>query len=466
MSQPGKCSVRYFVVTVFLLFCAVLSNICPRVVAAEETRSISFVREVAPILVAKCQACHGQKSAESNYRLDSFEALMRPGDFGAPPVTAGNLEESEIHRLIAAEDAEERMPNNGGRLTDAEVKTISDWIIQGAQFDGHDVKAPLRTQIPTDVPHPAAPESYATAMPVTAVALSADGSQLVVGAYHELLVWDTKTGALVSRVGNIPQRTFGMAFNPDHTWLAVAGGAPGVSGEVRLIPWGGGRHKNAAPKILATYDDVFFSVAFRPDGSQVAAGGADGLLRVFDLATGSEVLKVNSHADWVTAVCFSPDGNRITTASRDKTAKVFDAKTGSLLATFSEHGVPVRAIAFQPDGKIVLSAGGNRICLWNADDGKLAGELGGIPDELHALLCRGDSVIATSADGTAWLFKLSDRSLIRTYGEYSRAVISLAWNESANLMATGCFDGTVKIMKVDTGEILQQFLAVPNKEGK
>ncbi len=76
-------------------------------------KPVSFVREVAPILVAKCQACHGPKTAESNYRLDSFEAMMQPGDFGTPPITAGDLENSEIHRLITAEDAEERMPNNG-----------------------------------------------------------------------------------------------------------------------------------------------------------------------------------------------------------------------------------------------------------------------------------------------------------------------------------------------------------------
>ena len=166
--------------------------------------------------------------------------------------------------------------------------------------------------------------------PITAMAFTPDGSQLVVGGYHELLIWDPTTGTLVARVGNIPQRTFGMAFSPDSSWLAVAGGSPGVSGEVRLIPWQSGPKQDAEPKVLATHDDVFFDVAFRPDGQQLAAAGADGSVRVFEVATGVERLKINSHADWVTDVCFSPDGKRIATASRDKTAKVFDAETGSL----------------------------------------------------------------------------------------------------------------------------------------
>jgi WD40 repeat protein len=459
--------VRYVFATIFWLFAACLSNICPLAIAADDpARPISFVREVAPILVAKCQACHGQKAAESNYRLDSFEALMRPGDFATPPITSGNLEESEIHRLITAQDAEERMPNNGSRLTDGEIQTISNWIVQGAKFDGQDAKAALRTQIPADVPHAAAPTAYPSVIPITAMAFTADGAQLVVGGYHELLVWDAKSGALASRIGNIPQRTFGMAFSPDYSWLAIAGGSPGVSGEVRLVPWSDELKKTAAPKVLATHDDVFFAVAFRPDGMQLAAAGADGLVRVFDVATGAEKLKINSHADWATAVCFSPDGTRIATASRDKTAKVFDAQSGSLLATFSEHSAPVRAVAFQPDGKMVISAGGNRICLWNPDDGKLAGEMSGFTNEIQALLCQGEAVVAGSADRSVRHFKIADRSLVRAFSEQPAPVLSLAWHGSTNLVGAGCFDGTVTILKLDSEERLPRFVAKPNEGAK
>jgi WD40 repeat protein len=291
---------------------------------------------------------------------------------------------------------------------------------------------------------------------------TADGAQLITGGYHELLVWDTKSGALASRVGNIPQRVFGMALSPDHSWLAIAGGAPGVSGEVRLIPWGG--QQGAAPKVLATHDDVFFAVAFRPDGAQLAAAGSDGMVRVFDVATGSEVLKISSHADWATAVGFSPDGSRIATASRDKTAKVFDAKTGSLLATFSEHGAPVRAIAFLPDGKMVVSAGGNRLCVWNSDDSKLAGEMAGFTGEIHSVASLGESVVATSADRTARQFKLADRSSIRTFSDFPAPVVSLAWHGSSNLVSTGCFDGTVTVINLQTGDKLHQFPAVPREK--
>lgn len=444
------------------LVLALVAAISPWTMAEEaQTKPISFVRQVAPILVGQCQACHGPKTAESNYRLDTFQLLMQPGDFGSPPITAADLENSELHRLITSEDSEERMPNNGDRLADSEIQTINAWILEGAKFDGQDAAAPLSDQIPRDIPHPAAPEIYPTAVPITALAFSPDGNQLLVGGYHEITIWNHATGALSARVGNIPQRTIGIAFSPDNSWLAVAGGAPGVSGEVRLLPWENGPKSDAPPKVLATAEDVFFDVAFSPDGTQLAAGGADGSVRLFDVATGAQRLKIDNHADWVLDVCFSPDGKRIATASRDKTSKVFDVETGKLLTTHSEHHAPVRAVAFSPDGKHVFSAGGNQLRVWNVEDSALVAELSGFEQDIHELLIDGESVVAVSADRTARQFKLADRTLIRSLADHPAAVLSLAWHAPSHRIATACFDGTVTVWNLDDGTKMKQFLAVP-----
>jgi hypothetical protein len=465
-SQPGnQTAMQRFAKTDFALLFALIVIAAWEVQAeaADERRQVSFVRDVAPILIASCEGCHGPDTAESNYRLDTFELMMRAGNFGMPPVTANNLDDSEFHRLITSEDPHERMPNNGDRLSDREVDLINDWILQGATFDGADAAAALRTQIPRDLPHPAAPATYPTALPITAMTFSADGAQLLVGGYHELLAWDPTTGNLVARVGNFPQRVFGMAFSPDGFWLAVVGGASGVSGEVRLLPWANGGPASGPAKVLATGDDVFFDVAFRPDGQQLAAAAYDGSVRVFETTTGVELLKISNHADWVTSVGYSPDGTLIATASRDKSAKVFDAKSGRLVASYSEHAVPVQGVAFASDGKAVISAGGNSVRVWKTDDSTLIGECPPFQGEVLAVLASGEHVWATSADRSVRQFKLADRTLVRSLGEQSAWVLSLALNAPTQRIASGSFDGVVTVWNSDDGSMLKKFLATPTE---
>lgn len=449
------------ITTIYLLVFVLLVVLCGRLAAEDGALKVpSFIRDVAPILVGKCQACHGPKSAESNYRLDTFESMMKPGDFGMPPVTAGNLDDSGLYQLICAEDPHARMPNNGSQLANQEIQTIANWIREGAKFDGQNQAAPLRDQIPRDIPQPTAPETYPATIPITAMAFTPDGNQLLVGGYHELLNWDPTSATLVARIGNIPQRTFGLTFNPDGSWLAVAGGSPGVSGDVRLIPWNGEAKKVAEAKVLATSEDVFFDVAFRPDGKQLAACAADGSIHVFEMPAGTERLKISNHADWVTDISFSPDGKHIATASRDKTAKVFDAETGKLLTTYSEHKAPVQAVAFAPDGQSVVSAGGSGVHIWKVEDAKLQGEMTGAKGDVNAVLSCGQYLLAASADRNSRQYKLSDRSLVRTLA-HPAGVLSLAGHESSHRVSTGCFDGTVTVWDLENGALLKQFLAVP-----
>ncbi len=427
---------------------------------SETPATVSFIREVAPILVGKCQSCHGAKTAESNYRLDTFEKLIQSGDFEMAPVTAGDLDDSEFHRLITAEDEEERMPNNGDQLTDAEIQLINDWIIQGAKFDGQDPAASIKDQLPR-VAHPSAPAIYPTAMPLSALTFSADGSQLLVGGYHEILVWDPAAGKLLNRIGDIPQRVFGMEFSPDNSLLAVAGGNPGVSGEVQLIPWASGPNPEAKAKFLGTHDDVFFDVSFRPDGLQLAAASSDGTVRVYDVATGEQTLKIDNHADWVTDICYSTDGKLIATASRDKTAKVFNAETGELIATYSGSNKPVEAVAFSPDAKLVISTSGNLVRVWNVEDSKVVGDMSGFGAEVFALQADAESVIAASADKSVRRFTLADRKQSLAITDHPHSVLSLAWHVASKRIGTGCFDGTVSLWNLEDGALLKRFVAVP-----
>jgi DNA-binding beta-propeller fold protein YncE len=436
----------------FAFLCVFALNISE--LAAED--GVSFKKDIAPILLNNCLACHGPKKSEGGYRIDTFERLTAEGDSSQPGFKAKELEESEAFRRITSTDVKERMPLEGDPLPEDQVALLKRWIESGLPFDGPDAKAALASYIPPPT-HPAAPAAYRATMPITAVEFNADGSQILAGGYHEITVWNAADGKLIRRIGGVAQRTYGLHFSPDGQLLAVAGGTPGKYGEVRLLKAESGE----LVKVLGMTSDVVLDCAFSPQGDRLATAAADGLVRVFDVASGSETLTISSHSDWVFAVAWDAEGNRLASGSRDKTAKVFDAKTGELLITYNGHNQPVRGVLFHPDSKEVYSAGSdNKLHRWSIAEGKKAADapLGG---EAYKLTPAGENFFASSADKKVRQFNAKEQKQLRELTGAKDWVVSTAYNAAGKRVAGGTFDGQVFIWNAEDGSLVTSFYAAP-----
>ncbi len=427
---------------------------------AQAQEPVSFRKDIAPILLNNCLACHGPKKAEGSWRIDAYERVMAPGDSGANGFVAAKLDDSEAFRRIISEDKDERMPWDSDPLPAEQIALIKRWIEEGAKYDAEDPKAPLFSIVPPPV-HPSAPEAYPHTLPITAVAFNPDGSQLFVGGYHELTVWNPQDGQLLKRIGNVGQRIYALAFSPDGKTLAVGSGAPGSLGEVRLFEPTEGK----LVKVLGSSGDVVFDVAFSPAGDRLAAAGADGIVRVFDPASGDEQLTITSHSDWVMAVAWSPDGSKLATASRDKTAKVFDSKTGDLAITYSGHGQPAKGVAFHPDGAEVFSSGSdNKVHQWKIADGKKTADVGSFGGEVFKLTASDAFIFATSADKSVRQYDRKSRNQVRAYAGHQDWVLSSAYHDGAKRLATGSFDGEVRVWNTEDGKPVATIVAAPGYE--
>jgi hypothetical protein len=425
--------------------------------AQEPAVPVSFTKDVAPILVKNCQACHGASDPKGGFQLHTFAALQKPGDSGSPPLTAGQPEASELFRRISTDDADLRMPQDSDPLPAEQIELLRRWIAEGAAFDGGDPQATLVSIIPK-LPHPAAPEAYRVPWPVTAIAFRPDGQELAIGGYHEITIWNPADGALLRRIGNVDERTYALAYNADGSLLAAASGTPGVSGEIRLYEPASGN----LVRELASLSDAAFDVRFSPAFDRLAACGADRSIRVFDVASGTQQLLIEDHADWVLAIAWNHDGTRLASASRDKTSKVFDAATGESLVTFPGHGDVVYGVAFSPDGTQVLTGGANRLIhVWNPADGNKIADVGGFGGEVFRLSVAGGLLAATGADRVARLFNVGDRAAVRNFEGHADWVFALSINEATRRLATGSFDGEVRIWNLDDGAAIATFKAAP-----
>jgi Protein of unknown function (DUF1549)/Protein of unknown function (DUF1553)/Planctomycete cytochrome C len=104
-------------------------------------RSLSFNRDVRPILADNCFSCHGPDSGarKAKLRLDQREAALAGGKSGEPTIVPGVPNKSELVRRIFTADEEDAMPpvKAGKKLSSAQKATLRRWIAEGARWEGH-----------------------------------------------------------------------------------------------------------------------------------------------------------------------------------------------------------------------------------------------------------------------------------------------------------------------------------------
>jgi len=209
-----------------------------------------------------------------------------------------------------------------------------------------------------------------------------------------------------------------------------------------------------------------FAATFRPDGKRLATAGADRAIRIFNVETGAEEVLIEDHADWVMAVAFSPDGSQLASASRDKTAKLFDAATGDARLTFNGHGDIVYGVGFLPDGTQVATIGAdNRIRTWTVEKGEQKQEIKGYGGDVFQIQVLADgNAISCSEDRTARLHSLADGKEFRKFTGHNEWIYAVAAHAESQRIATGSYDGEVRLWDLADGKLLLTFRAAPGLE--
>lgn len=333
---------------------------------------------------------------------------------------------------------------------------------------------------------------------IWSIAVSLDGTRLATGGFEQTAkIWDTTSGRQLSSLA-IGGAGNGVAFNQAGTRIVTCGGngiatvwdiatgqsvlvLHGHTGSVNACafsPDPQGTHLATASRDLtATVCDISPSgardaltfaghsgrvhdVAYSPDGKSIASASADKTAKVWDAATGAELLTL-AHAGWVRAVAFSPDGQRIATASDDLTAKVWDLSNGQALLTLADgppmQGLRGRGVAFSPDGKrLALTSDGNTAKVWDATSSQELLTLSG-----HTMLIQtvayspdGPRIATASQDRTAKVWDAATGKELLTLSGHNGPIWDLAFSRDGARIVTASSDGTAKVWDAVTGKLL------------
>jgi eukaryotic-like serine/threonine-protein kinase len=232
----------------------------------------------------------------------------------------------------------------------------------------------------------------------------------------------------------------------------------------------------------------FETVAYSPDGKRIAAGNADGTVKVWDVSTGRELLTLGGQVfGSASSVAFSPDGKSIVSShnhnarqpdddkqantvkvwdqSSEKvvpvyanTVTVWDLANGKEILTFKGHRSTVESAAFSPDGKRIVSRSADGILkLWDAASGS---EIFTLKDLQPGRVCNvvfspdGKHIAGGGPNLTARIWEAGTGRDILTLKGHQGFVTSVAYSPDGTRIAAGSADGTVKLWDAATGREL------------
>jgi WD40 repeat protein/serine/threonine protein kinase len=198
---------------------------------------------------------------------------------------------------------------------------------------------------------------------VFSVAISADGKRIASGDGDfekpgEIKVWDAETGKEKLSLKGHANYVHSVAISADGQWIVSGGG----DGTVRVWDAATGERKHNLKKHTA----AVMSVAISPDGKRLVSGGYDRAVRVWDSQTGHE-LRSHQHTGFVTSVAISGDSQRLVAGSQDgRAVKVWNLATGEELLTLLGHTAFVNGVAISHDGKRIVSGSFDRtVRVWD-----------------------------------------------------------------------------------------------------
>ena len=249
------------------------------------------------------------------------------------------------------------------------------------------------------------------------VIFSRDGKLVALGG-QALQLWNVQTG---EEVESFDIKVYSLAFSPDGTCIAA-----GCEGRYSIEDDGEGSYNlrvinlelakmsarviqsegrtllkgEIRPSPFEGHGSHVHSVAYSPDGKQIASSSSDYTVRVWDVSTGERrTLRASFYG--IYCLVFSPDGTQIAAD-----IGLFNLSTGS----FTEHAFGAKrvdSLAFLADGRLLASGfDDNTCCIWDASIDQSVLRLVGHTDYIRsfAFFLDGKEIMLASKDGTIRVF--------------------------------------------------------------
>lgn len=286
---------------------------------------------------------------------------------------------------------------------------------------------------------------------------SPDGRLLACGGIGAVQVFDVSTGEETGRLDSSDVMVTGLAFSPDGRRV-VTGDITGlikiwdVEGCTELAELESDRQ----PRAGGGFRWPTQSVSFDPDGTRVAGGGWNGVLRVWDAQSGEVLTTVRGHTRGpITQAAFSPDGKTIATASWDKSMALWDAETGRRLLSAKGLDGGVNYVAWHPDGRGIVTSSLEAVRMWRLEPDRPSTVLRPTGEHVFGIGFSpdGDRIACAGRLRSVSIRRVDNGEELHSLEGHTNSVIHVEYGPQGKRVATASADRTVRVWDATTGQL-------------
>ena len=199
------------------------------------------------------------------------------------------------------------------------------------------------------------------------------------------------------------------------------------------------------------------------DDSVLVAGGGDGSVHLWELATKTKIATLRNrvhlrtgHGSLTTCLAFSEDGALLASGHLDGAIYLWEVATGLELNVRLGHDGPVGGLAFAPGGTTLISGGRDAaIKFWDVAalrTGDARRTMRRQPDAVTSLTLAGMGRLAVTghAGRSIRVHEIATQRLVATLHGHHAAISALASPSMGDVVASGAMDGTVRVHHVES----------------
>lgn len=205
--------------------------------------------------------------------------------------------------------------------------------------------------------------------------------------------------------------------------------------------------------VLAEQNGAVYGVAVSGDGSLIATGSTDALVRVYDGQTGDLLHTLQRHTSGVATVAMAPDGSRLASGGVDRTVQLWDPRSGERIGGQRISAEPSQLV-FAPDGSRFAGVGYYSAVghIWEAGGGGPLGEIGGHNTRLRSVTWSQDGrwLASGDGDGVVVLRDADSGETILTLDAVTDTAAAVAISPDGTQLAVGSGRGVIALYDIAT----------------